>query len=85
MTSGHCLVAKATFNFEKGLFQMTSKPLKQGTKFALVRAIQSSYNYGGLPLGRKLVLTYNGKMVKLHFYALATKNGKCIMLYCPNF
>ena len=47
-----------------------------GTKVAWVRAIQIGYNYGDLPLGlvamakRKLTLTYNGKMVKLHSYAL---------------
>ena len=51
-----CLVATATFSFEKGLFQMTTwKSLKQYDviwyKGCLVRATQNSYNYGGLPLG----------------------------------
>ena len=45
------------------------------TKVAWVRAIQNSYNYGGLLLGLVAVATesYNGKMVKLHFYALPQK------------
>ena len=72
-----CLVATATFNFEKGLFQMTSsKPLKQYDS-SLVQLlgkgqfkIAKIVSWFGCHGNRKLPVTYNGKMVKLHFYVL---------------